>query len=235
MKTFEEIFGKNINYLSNHRANFSKISGQLPLPYLCEIQTESFKWLKEKGIDEVLQDFFPITNSDKTMELDYVDYKFGEPKHDYFECKTSNMTYCAPLHVTLRLKNSGGDGVVQEGSIFMGDFPMMTDSGTFIINGTEKVVESQIVRSSGAYMSKEKDPKTGKYSYGGDIIPARGTWLEFESDSKEFLNVRIDKQKKVSAITLLRALGIVHDIDIYNLFGDENEMLVNTGAKRYWN
>ena len=231
MKTFEEIFGKNINYLSNHRANFSKISGQLPLPYLCEIQTESFKWLKEKGIDEVLQDFFPITNSDKTMELDYVDYKFGEPKHDYFECKTSNMTYCAPLHVTLRLKNSGGDGVVQEGSIFMGDFPMMTDSGTFIINGTEKVVESQIVRSSGAYMSKEKDPKTGKYSYGGDIIPARGTWLEFESDSKEFLNVRIDKQKKVSAITLLRALGIVHDIDIYNLFGDENEMLVNTVKK----
>ncbi len=231
MKTFEEIFGRKMNYLSNHRANFSKISGQLPLPYLCEIQTESFQWLKKEGIREVLNDFFPITNADKSMELDYVDYSFGEPKHDYFECKLSNMTYCAPLHVTLRLINNGGDGIIQDGSIFMGDFPMMTDAGTFIINGTEKVVESQIVRSSGAYMSKDKDPKTGKYFYGGNIIPARGTWLEFESDSKDLLNVRIDKQKKVSAITLIRALGLVHDADIYSLFGSDNEMLKKTIEK----
>ena len=231
MKTFEEIFNKKINYLSNNRANFSKISGQLPLPYLCEIQTESFKWLKEKGIDEVLSDFFPISNADKSMELDYVDYSFGEPKQDYFECKSSNMTYSAQLHVTLRLKNSGGDGSIQEGSVFMGDFPMMTDSGTFIINGTEKVVESQIVRSSGAYMSKKKDAETGKYKYGGDIIPVRGTWLEFESTPKDLLIVCVDKSKKVSAITLIRALGLVHDADIFTLFGNENELLLKTIEK----
>jgi DNA-directed RNA polymerase subunit beta len=230
MKTFEEIFGHPINYSYNDRADFSKISGQLPLPYLCEIQTESFQWLTTTGIDEVLKDFFPIKSSDETMELGYVSLSFGEPEHDYFDCKSSNLTYSAPLHVVLQLKNKN-DGTIKEGTIFMGDFPMMTDSGTFIINGVEKVVESQIVRSSGAYMHKEEVATSATFTYGADIIPARGTWLEFLSDAKNMLYVRIDKQKKVPAPTLLRALGIVHDEEIYRIFGTSNPMLQKTMEK----
>src|SRR5574344_529645 len=230
MKTFENIFGEgNVNYSYNNRANFSKISGQLPLPNLCEIQTASFEWLKTKGIDEVLKDFFPIANADNTMELQYDSLYFEQPKNSYFECKSFALTYSAPLHVVLRLKN--GDGTIKEGTIFMGDFPMMTDSGTFVINGVEKVVESQIVRSSGAYMHKEEQTSSATFTYGADIIPARGTWLEFLSDAKGMLYVRIDKQKKVPVMTLLRALGIVHDADIYRLFGTSNQMLKRTMEK----
>lgn len=233
MKTFEEIFDRNdIKYLENQRADFSKISGQLELPNLCEIQTDSFKWLREEGLDIVLKDFFPIHNSDNSMQLDYVSLKFGEPKNDYFECKTANMTYCAPLHVILRLKDeTDPENSIKEEEIFMGDFPMMTDSGTFIINGVEKVVESQIVRSSGAYMKRTEIISSASFTYGADFIPMRGTWLEFLSDAKDILYVRIDKQKKVSALTLIRALGIVHDADIYNIFGDNSRMLKNTMEK----
>lgn len=220
---------KNWKYLPNNRVDFSKISGSLPLPALCEIQTDSFKWFCSTGVDEVFKDFFPIINMDEKLELSYVSASFGEPKHDYFECKSSNMTYCAPLHVTLRLSNATNDSVL-ESPIFMGDYPMMTESGTFIINGSERVIVSQIVRSPGAYISRTMD-KSGKYIYGADIIPARGTWLEFESDTKDLLSVRIDKQRKVSSIVLIRALGLVHDIDIYELFGSENELLKNTIEK----
>jgi len=233
MKTFEEIFNKNdIKYLENQRADFSKISGQLELPNLCEIQTDSFKWLREEGLGIVLKDFFPIHNSDGSMQLDYVSLKFSEPKNDYFECKTSNMTYCTPLHIILRLKDSTAeDDSIKEEEIFMGDFPMMTDSGTFIINGVEKVVESQIVRSSGTYMKRTEIVSSASFTYGADFIPMRGTWLEFLSDAKDILYVRIDKQKKVSALTLVRALGIVHDADIYNIFGTNSQMLKNTMEK----
>ncbi|MCI2068822.1 MAG: DNA-directed RNA polymerase subunit beta [Bacilli bacterium] len=231
MKTFEEIFNRtDIDYSYNHRANFSKISGQLSLPYLCEIQTESFQWLMKTGIDEVLKDFFPIRNNDQTMELDYVSLAFDQPKADYFECKTSSLTYSAPLHVVLRLQNKN-NGEIKEGTIFMGDFPMMTESGTFIINGVEKVVESQIVRSSGAYMHKEEVTASATFTYGADIIPARGTWLEFLSDAKGMLYVRIDKQKKVPVTTLLRALGIVYDEEIYRIFGTSCPMLKKTMEK----
>lgn len=219
---------RNWKYLPNNRVDFSKISGSLPLPSLCEIQTDSFAWFCSDGVDEVFKDFFPIYNFDKTLELQYVSSSFGAPKHDYFECKSSNMTYCAPLHVTLRLTNFTNDTVL-ETPIFMGDYPIMTESGTFIINGSERVIVSQIVRSPGAYISKSMD-KSGKYIYGADIIPARGTWLEFESDTKDLLSVRIDKQRKVSSVVLLRALGLVHDLDIYELFGD-NELLKNTIEK----
>ena len=163
---------KNWKYLPNNRVNFSKISGSLPLPYLCEIQTDSFKWFCTTGVDEVFRDFFPIYNFDKSLELSYVSASFGQPKHDYFECKSSNKTYCAPLHVTLRLTNYTNNTVL-EAPVFMGDYPMMTESGTFIINGSERVIVSQIVRSPGAYISRTMD-KSGKYIYGADIIPARG-------------------------------------------------------------
>ncbi len=230
MKTFEEIFNRNdIHYLENNRADFSKISGQLPLPYLCEIQTDSFSWLINTGINEVLEDFFPITNTDGTMELSFVKSYFEEPKKDYFQCKDGDSTFSKPLFVTMRLKRDGNS--IDE-DIFMGDFPIMTDSGTFIINGVEKVVESQIVRSAGAYMHKEELTATASYIYGADIIPQRGTWLEFFTDPKGLIYVRIDKQKKVSAVVLLRALGLVNDADIFDLFGVENnQMLENTVKK----
>jgi len=229
MKTFEEIFQRKINYLENDRADFSKIAGQPSLPYLCEIQTKSFEWLITDGIKEVLEDFFPIKNTDGSMELSYVDYRFTEPKYDYFQCKDGDLTYSKPLHVTMRLKRP--DSTIVEGDIFLGDFPMMTESGTFIINGVEKVVESQIVRSSGAYMHKSEDPATATFTYGADIIPQRGTWLEFLTDKNDIISVRIDKQKKVPASVLLRAIGIVHDSDIYDLFGQSNKMLVTTLQK----
>lgn len=225
MKTFEEIFQRNdIHYLENQRADFSKIPGQLPLPYLCEIQTKSFKHLIDTGLDEVLNNFFPIKSNDGSMELSYVSMKFGEPKNDYFKCKAGDLTYSKPLNVLMRLKRS--DGTIAEDNIFMGDFPMMTDAGTFVINGVEKVVESQIVRSAGAYMHKQEDPATATYTYGADIIPQRGTWLEFLTDSKGVIYVRIDKQKKLLATSLLRAIGIVHASDIYDLFGADNNPLL---------
>ena len=239
-KSFEDIFDRNeFKYIYNHRAEFKKNPSDAELPYLCEIQTDSFKWLTTDGIDEVLKDFFPVSSTNQgenqpKMKLDYVSFNFEQPKHDYFECKTQMLTYSAPLHVNLRLTLTDEGGAVKsirEGTIFMGDFPWMTESGTFIINGTEKVVESQIVRSSGAYMHKDENPTTGKYSFGADIIPQRGTWLEFFSDSKDTLFVRIDKSKKVSVLTLLRALGIVHDTEIYDLFGQTNPMLENTMKK----
>jgi len=234
MKTFEEIFPEGVKYTYNHRADFSKISGQLELPYLCEIQTESFKWLMDKGIDEVLRDFFPVSSANtgdpnNQMTLDYVSLSWGQPKHDYFECKTQMLTYSVPLKVKLNLMVAGQGG--NEGEIFMGDFPMMTDSGTFIINGVEKVVESQIVRSSGAYMHCDEVATSGEYVFGTDIIPARGTWLEFFTDAKKMMFVRIDKSKKVPVLTLLRAIGIVHDTEIYDLFGKECDSLNRTMEK----
>lgn len=220
---------KDRKYLNNDRIDFSKISGSLDLPYLCEIQTKSFNWFKSEGVDEVFREFFPMENYGETLKLVYNSASFGEPKHDPFECKSSNLTYSAPLWAKLELIYQDGTIAKSGNDIFMGDYPMMTDSGTFIINGSERVIVSQIVRSPGAYMSKVMD-KSGKFIYGADIIPARGTWLEFESDIKDQLSVRIDKQRKVSAVVLLRALGLVHDLDLYNLFGD-SEALRATIAK----
>lgn len=225
----KESLVKNRKYLNNDRIDFSKISGSLDLPYLCEIQTHSFDWFKTEGVDEVFKEFFPMENYGGTLKLVYDSAYFGEPKHDPFECKSSNLTYSAPMWARLRLVYSDGTMTEQNNDIFMGDYPMMTDAGTFIINGSERVIVSQIVRSPGAYLAKTMD-KSGKWLYGADIIPARGTWLEFESDIKDLLSVRIDKQRKVSAVVLLRALGLVHDIDIYTLFGD-SEALKNTIAK----
>lgn len=204
--------------LNNDRRDYSRISGSLELPYLCEIQTSSFEWFKNEGINEVFREYFPMTNFAGTVSLNFDGAYFGETKYDPFKCKNSNLTYSAPLYAKLSLHFE--DGTIQEKSndIFMGDFPMMTEAGTFIINGSERVIVSQIVRSPGAYVSKTMD-KSGKYLYGADIIPARGTWLEFESDIKDQLSVRIDKQRKVSSVVLLRALGLCEDLDILNLFG----------------
>ena len=219
---------KKYKYLHNGRIDFSKISGSLPLPYLVEIQTKSFQWLKDEGIDEVFKDVYPIADRNGNLIIEYVSCRLEEPKYGYLECKTRDLTYSAPLKVTLRLFNKTTDEI-KENEVFMGDFPLMTDSGTFIINGAERAIVSQLVRSPGAYMSKTRD-KSGKFIYGGDLIPTRGTWIQFESDTKDLLSVRINRTRKMPATILLRALGILDYSLMYDLFGEEPS-LVNTIEK----
>ena len=208
---------KQIKYLNNQRIDYSKISGSLPLPNLVEIQTDSYKKFITTGIDEVLKDVFPISNYSENLKIEYVSCRFVEPKYDFLECKERDMTYSAPLRVTLRL-HFVDTGEIKSDEVFMGDFPLMTESGTFIINGAERVIISQLVRSPGAYMSKTMD-KSGKFVYEADLIPTRGTWLQFESDTKDLLWVRIDRQRKMYATILLKALGLESDEDIEFLFG----------------
>lgn len=210
---------KDYPKINNDRINFSKISGSLPLPYLVEIQTESYKNFLKDGIDEVFKDVFPIDNYAGTMSIIYNSFKLEEPKYGYLECKEKDLTYSSPLNVNLRLLDKT-TGEFVDSDVFMGEIPLMTDSGTFIVNGAERVIVSQIVRSPGAYLSKTFDNKNGKYTYNADLIPTRGTWLEFESDAKNFLWVRIDRQRKMPATVLIKALGIESDEDILKLFGD---------------
>lgn len=246
----EELDLNKYKRVGNDRLDLSKTFSSVPLPDLCDIQLLSFNWFKETGIDEVFRDIFPIqsnkdsrahvVDTDVVAELDYVKSEWGEPKHDYFECKVSALTYCAPLHCTLRLKYP--DGTVTEEKIFMGDFPWMTPSGTFIVNGSEKCIASQLVRSPGAYVSKKADEVALKKTdndiknetnivYGSDIIPARGIWLEYLTDNRDFVSVRIDKQKKVPALTLLRAIGLVSDsaslVDEMVYEGDNGTVTLN--------
>lgn len=218
---------KNLNteykYLHNGRIDFSKISGTLPLPNLVEIQTKSFEWLLQEGIDEVFRDVYPIADRNDKLIIEYVGCRLDKPKYDHLECKTRDLTYSAPLKVTLRLSNKT-TGEIKENEVFMGDFPLMTDSGTFIINGAERAIVSQLVRSPGAYMKKERD-KSGKYLYSGDLIPTRGTWLQFEADTKDIISVRIDRTRKMPATILLRALGILDYNLMIELFGDTPQFL----------
>jgi len=219
---------KNYKAGLNDRIDFSKISGTLPLPYLVEIQTDSYKWFKETGINEVLKETFPIENYSGTIAINYVSCRFEKPEYGPLDCKANDLTYSSKLKVTLRLsfKNSGE---IKEAEVFMGDVPLMTDSGTFIVNGAERVIVSQIVRSPGAYFQDTAD-KSGAHVYNGEIIPTRGTWLQFESDLKNVMWVRIDRQRKMPATILFKALGIDSEKELISLFGD-TEPMRNTLAK----
>ncbi len=203
--------------LNNDRYDYSKISGELPLPNLVEIQTKSYAEFLEKGLDEVFREAFPIVNYTDTLTIEYVSIRLGESKHSFLECKEKDLTYNVPMNITVRLIHKE-TGEIQESEVYMGDLPLMTSSGTFIVNGAERVIVSQLVRSPGAYLSKEFH--AGKYLYEADLIPGRGTWLQFESDAKDMLSVRIDRQRKIHATTLLRALGLENSEDILKLFGD---------------
>ena len=216
--------------INNDRINFSKISGNLELPYLVEIQTESYKNFLSKGIEEVLKDVFPIENNAKTVSIDYVSHRLGEPEHDFYECKEKDLTYNIPFFATFKLTDrSSLNETIIDSEIFMGDIPLMNDSGTFVINGKERVIVSQIIRSPGAYLSSTQDVKSGKYVYNADLIPSRGTWLEFESDVKDLLWVRIDRQRKMPATILLKALGL--DSSLINQTFGKRECLTNTLIK----
>ena len=211
-----------------NRRNYSRISGSLELPNLVEIQTNSYEWFKNEGIKEVFNDVYPISNFNETLTLEFVDCRFDEPKYSVDEAKDRDANYSAPIRATLRLINNG-TGEIKENEVFMGDFPLMTDSGTFIINGAERVIVSQLVRSPGAYFADAMD-KSGKTVFTGSVIPSRGTWLEFENDAKDILNVRIDRTRKIPGTILLRALGLSSDEEIIEVLGD-NEFIRNTLAK----
>ena len=219
---------KDYPMLPSGRINFSKISGSLELPNLVEIQTDSYKWFLENGIEEVMKEVFPIASYTETSFIDFVSCELREPKHSFLECKDHDYTYASKLYVKLRLRNVD-DGEMKEEEVFMGDIPLMTESGTFIVNGAERVIVSQIVRSPGAYISKEMD-KNGKMIYNADLIPSRGTWLEFETDPKGLINVRIDRQKKMPATVILKALGLDSEKTLKSLFGN-NSMLETTIEK----
>ena len=205
------------------RMSFSKINEVIEMPNLIEIQKNSYKWFLEEGIKEVFEDISSITDSNGKLVLSFVDYRIDEnPKYTIEECKERDVTYAAPLRVKARLRNEE-TGEVAESEIFMGDFPLMTDSGTFVINGAERVIVSQLVRSPGVYYGFEYD-KTGKKLFTSQVIPNRGAWLEYEMDSNDVFYVRIDKNRKIPATTLVRALGKGTDEELLELFGDDERI-----------
>ena len=213
----------------NGRLDFSKISGSLNLPYLVEIQTDSYDWFLEKGLDEVLRESFPIANNSGTVFIDYVSCRLEEPKHTPMQCKAADLNYASKLRATLRVRFKN-TGEIKEGEVFMGDLPRMTESGTFIINGAERVIVSQILRSPGAYFKDTVD-KSGIHLYSGEVNPYRGTWLQFESDAKNILYCYIDRNtRKMPATILFKALGIDDTKVLLSLFGD-TEQIRNTLAK----
>ncbi|MDD6825764.1 MAG: DNA-directed RNA polymerase subunit beta [Oscillospiraceae bacterium] len=207
----------------NTRMSFGKINEALEMPNLIEVQKNSYKWFKEEGLKEVFHDVAAITDYNGNLVLTFTGYKIDDtPKYSIAECKERDVTYAAPLRVTAKLWNKE-TGDVKESEIFMGDFPLMTDSGTFVINGAERVIVSQLVRSPGVYYSFEKD-KTGKNLYKSTVIPNRGAWLEYEMDSNDVVYVRIDKNRKIPLTTFIRALGVGTDEEIEELFGFDERL-----------
>ena len=210
------------------RRDFSRMSNSLELKGLLDIQKESYDWLITEGIKEVIEEQFPVENFSGTMSLEITDYSFDEPRFSIKECKERKTTYAAPLKVQARLFNNE-TGEVKEQELFFGDLPLMTDSGTFIINGAERVIVSQLVRSPSAYFGVETD-KNGRKIFTSQIIPNRGTWLEFKLNSKDGVDIKIDRNRKVTVTTFLRAFGLSSNEDILDLFG-EDEYLLNTLEK----
>ena len=207
------------------RMSFSKIDEVIKLPHLLEIQKNSYNWFLQEGLKEVFKDVSGITDYTGNLVLDFTDYTMdvNHPTYDINECKERDTTYAAALRVTARLLNKE-TGQVKESDVFMGEFPIMTDSGTFIINGAERVVISQLVRSPGVYFKMEYD-KTGKELFSSTIIPNRGAWLEYETDSNDVLYVRIDKNRKIPLTTFIRALGLGTDAEITEYFGEDERIL----------
>ncbi len=207
----------------NTRMSFAKSKFTYELPNLVEVQTKSFKWFLEEGLMEVLRDVSPITDHSENLVIEFVSYSIDQkPKYTVEECKERDANYAAPLKVNVRLTNKA-TGEVKQTDIFMGDFPIMTETGTFVINGAERVIVSQIIRSPGMYYADAID-KAGKETYSTTIIPYRGAWLEYEVDAGGVMYVRIDKTRKLPLTMFIRALGIETREDIYALFGDEENL-----------
>ncbi len=210
------------------RRSFARISEVLELPNLIEIQTSSYQWFLDEGLREMFRDISPIEDFTGNLSLEFIDYSLGEPKYSVEESKERDVTYSAPLRVKVRLVNKE-TGEVKDQDVFMGDFPLMTETGTFVINGAERVIVSQLVRSPSVYFSGKVD-KNGKKGFTATVIPNRGAWLEYETDAKDVVHVRIDRTRKMPVTVLLRALGFGSDQEIIDLVGD-NEYIRNTLEK----
>ncbi|MFE8698593.1 DNA-directed RNA polymerase subunit beta [Cytobacillus sp. FJAT-53684] len=210
------------------RRSYARISEVLELPNLIEIQTSSYQWFLDEGLREMFHDISPIEDFTGNLSLEFIDYSLGEPKYSVPESKERDVTYSAPLRVKVRLVNKE-TGEVKDQDVFMGDFPLMTETGTFVINGAERVIVSQLVRSPSVYFSGKLD-KNGKKGFTATVIPNRGAWLEYETDAKDVVYVRIDRTRKLPVTVLLRALGFGSDQEIIDLIGD-NEYIRNTLEK----
>ena len=234
------------------RMSFAHINEVLEMPNLIEVQIKSYQWFLEQGLKEVFRDVSAITDYTGNLVLDFIDYRLEDtPKYSVTECKERDVTYAAPLRVRARLLNKE-TGEVKEQEIFMGDFPLMTESGTFVINGAERVIVSQLVRSPGVYFDDAYD-KTGKKLFKSTIIPNRGAWLEYETDSSDIFYVRIDKNRKIPVTVFIRALLRVRDdvtveeiqenyksaltdvegtdTDILNIFGEQETLIATMKGK----
>ena len=221
-----EKMAKDKYYGKTLRKNFARHEEVMPMPNLLEIQKKSYQEFLDTGLREVFNDVGAITDYQGNLELTFIDYKMDEaPKYDVLECKARDATYAAPLKVSVRLYNKE-TGEIKEQEIFMGDFPLMTESGTFVINGAERVVVSQLVRSPGIYYGKEIDLKTDLPLLTSTVIPYRGAWLEYETDANEMFWVRIDKNRKIPITELVRAIGFKTDAEILELFGDDDRVAV---------
>ena len=208
------------------RKSYGQIADKLEVGNLIQTQLDSFEWFKREGLRELFNEINPITDyTGKNYELRFLDYEFGEPKYDEEDCRQRDMTFSAPLRINTRLHIKTGEnaGEIKEAEVFMGDFAMMTGEGTFIVNGTERVVVSQLVRSPGVYFTAAEDRATGRLLYAAKLIPNRGAWLEVETSSKDVLTVKIDRKRKVPVTTLVRAIGYASNDDIRAFFADVDE------------
>ncbi len=222
-RVFSLLNGHVVNYGQHRtRRSFSRIKEILPLPNLTDVQTESYKWFLDEGVKEVFDDILPISDTSGRLTLEYVDYKLQEPKYTVDESRKHDATYSAPMHVTLKLTNHE-TGEIKTQDVFFGDLPLMTKSGSFIVNGAERVIVSQLVRSPGVYYSGEFD-KNGRQIFGTTVIPNRGAWLEFETDAKNISYVRVDRTRKLPLSVLVRALGFGSDSEIKEIFGDSDTL-----------
>ena len=215
---------KEIKHEKCSRKSFSKIGDSVEMPNLIKVQKDSYEWFIEEGLGEVLKDISPIVDYSGNLVLEFLDYYMEEKtKYTLEEAKERDATYSTRLHVKVRLINRE-TGEIKEQVIYLGDFPLMTDSGTFIINGAERVVVSQLVRSPGCYYAQEFDSKTGRKIYTSTVMPIRGAWIEYETDGNDVFYARVDRTRKIPVTTLLRAIGIITDEQILELFGDENKI-----------
>src|SRR5687768_4403410 len=223
----------------SNRISFARIPSNHPMPNLIKIQRESFEWFKTEGLKELFAEISPISDfTGRNMDLHLAvtgpngepGYWFDEPKYNEEQCRDRDATFAAPLRVRMRLDIKSGEaaGERKEMVIFMGDFPLMTTNGTFIINGAERVVVSQLVRSPGVYFTLEEDATTGRRLCYGKLIPSRGAWLEFETSNKDVLSVKVDRKRKIPVTTLLRAIGYATDEQILELFTG-----IDTGEHRF--
>jgi DNA-directed RNA polymerase subunit beta len=202
--------GNGDRFLGSTRS-YANIPDVYPLPNLIEMQLQSYEWFKKEGLAELFAEISPISSYGGDLEMSFLDYWFDEPKYSEEECRTRDMTLAAPLYVRVQLKNNSAGGEITEQNVYMGDFPLMTDQGTFVINGAERVVVSQLIRSPGAYFTVEEDHVTGRRLCMAKLIPNRGAWLECESSRRDVLSVKVDRKRKLPITVLLRATGVIDD------------------------